>query len=263
MTDYHLLFLLLIAHTLADFYWQPDRWVKAKNALKIHSPQLYWHALLHGLLAFAAVSSWLLLTGSHQSSNLFLWQLLLGVPITIAVSHLLIDLIKTYQTNSIRAFVLDQLAHLGIILLLWCAITAQWPLFSLLIKPEPYIVLIATLIILKPGSILIAMILSKAEVTVHDIEQTNVTANENEQSKLQVSGKWIGMTERILMLGFILIDQFAAVGFIIAAKSILRFGDLRKQQDRALTEYVLLGSLLSVALTFLVAIAAKAVLAAL
>lgn len=87
MTDYHLLFLLLIVHTLADFYWQPAHWVKAKNELKIHSPQLYWHALLHGFLAFGAVLIWLLLANNHHSSNLFLWQLLLGVPITITVSQ--------------------------------------------------------------------------------------------------------------------------------------------------------------------------------
>jgi hypothetical protein len=39
----------------------------------------------------------------------------------------------------------------------------------------------------------------------------------------------------------ILFDQFAAIGFIIAAKSVLRFRDT----DTAKTEYLLIGSLLS------------------
>jgi hypothetical protein len=35
------------------------------------------------------------------------------------------------------------------------------------------------------------------------------------------------------------------VGFILAAKSIFRFGDLTNSRDRNLTEYVLIGTLLS------------------
>lgn len=36
-----------------------------------------------------------------------------------------------------------------------------------------------------------------------------------------------------------------AVGFLLAAKSVFRFGDLRDDQDRKRTEYVLIGTLLS------------------
>ena len=41
------------------------------------------------------------------------------------------------------------------------------------------------------------------------------------------------------------------VGFLIAAKSVFRFGDLSKAKDRKLTEYILIGTLLSFGLAIL------------
>lgn len=45
--------------------------------------------------------------------------------------------------------------------------------------------------------------------------------------------------ERFIVLALILVGQFSAVGLIIAAKSILRFRDNKKN------EYVLVGTMLS------------------
>jgi hypothetical protein len=53
------------------------------------------------------------------------------------------------------------------------------------------------------------------------------------------------MLERLLIYCFILTGHFEAIGFLLAAKSIFRFGDLKEAQDRKLTEYVLIGTLLS------------------
>ena len=55
------------------------------------------------------------------------------------------------------------------------------------------------------------------------------------------AGKIIGTLERILSVLLIIFNQFSAVGFIIAAKSLIRF----KDTQRADTEYFLIGSLLS------------------
>ena len=55
------------------------------------------------------------------------------------------------------------------------------------------------------------------------------------------AGALIGNLERMLAMVFVLIGQYEAVGFIIAAKSLLRF----KETDTAKTEYVLAGTLLS------------------
>jgi hypothetical protein len=44
--------------------------------------------------------------------------------------------------------------------------------------------------------------------------------------------------------------------FLLAAKSIFRFGDLKKVKDRKLTEYVLIGTLLSFGIAILVGLIA-------
>jgi hypothetical protein len=51
---------------------------------------------------------------------------------------------------------------------------------------------------------------------------------------------------------FILIGHFEAIGFLLAAKSIFRFGDLKEAKDRKLTEYVLIGTLLSFGVALLI-----------
>jgi len=58
---------------------------------------------------------------------------------------------------------------------------------------------------------------------------------------LRNAGRLIGITERFLVLTFMLLNQFAAIGFLIAAKSILRF----QGKESIKTEYVLIGTMLS------------------
>jgi hypothetical protein len=74
---------------------------------------------------------------------------------------------------------------------------------------------------------------------------------------LLAGGHYIGMLERALLLTFVLLDQFGAIGFLLAAKSIFRFGDLSRAQDVKLTEYVLLGTLLSVSISLGIGLAAR------
>ncbi|GAB7224343.1 hypothetical protein VoSk93_35620 [Vibrio owensii] len=62
----------------------------------------------------------------------------------------------------------------------------------------------------------------------------------------------LGYLERVLILTFTLVGRYAAVGFVLAAKSIFRFGELNKSDDRSMTEYMLTGSLVSVVITTLV-----------
>jgi hypothetical protein len=69
---------------------------------------------------------------------------------------------------------------------------------------------------------------------------------------LEKAGRYIGIFERILVLTFIMTNNFSAIGFLIAAKSILRFSDKSKSGARKQTEYVLIGTLMSFALTILI-----------
>ena len=66
-----------------------------------------------------------------------------------------------------------------------------------------------------------------------------------ENDSLKNAGKYIGILERLFVFGFILLNQWQAIGLLITAKSVFRFSDLTKAKDRRLTEYILIGTLLS------------------
>jgi hypothetical protein len=55
-------------------------------------------------------------------------------------------------------------------------------------------------------------------------------------------GRMIGILERILIIGLALGGQFGAIGFVLTAKSIARFEELK---DRTFAEYYLVGTLMS------------------
>ncbi|HEX3427721.1 MAG TPA: DUF3307 domain-containing protein [Candidatus Limnocylindrales bacterium] len=73
-------------------------------------------------------------------------------------------------------------------------------------------------------------------------------------------GATIGVLERILIVVFVLTGSEAAVGFVVAAKTLARF---RLLDDRDFAEYYLLGTLASVAVAIVSGLAARAALATL
>ncbi|HLR77030.1 MAG TPA: hypothetical protein VK106_05175, partial [Balneolaceae bacterium] len=78
---------------------------------------------------------------------------------------------------------------------------------------------------------------------------------------LNNAGTWIGYLERLIILTFILFGHYGAIGFLIAAKSIFRFnGRVHTERDRKMTEYVLIGTLLSFTLAIFTGIVARALL---
>ncbi len=83
------------------------------------------------------------------------------------------------------------------------------------------------------------------------IDEVAKSDEPGEGGSLKNAGTYIGMLERLFVFGFILMQQWAAIGLLIAAKSVFRFGDLNKGKNRKLTEYVLIGTLLSFGLAIL------------
>ena len=68
---------------------------------------------------------------------------------------------------------------------------------------------------------------------------------DGEDESLHRAGQYIGVLERLFVCEFVALGNLQAIGFLIAGKSVFRFGDLRKARDRKLTEYILIGTLLS------------------
>ena len=270
-----LLIGLLVAHVLGDFYFQPAGWVKSRNTKHLLSPALYLHALLHGVLAFFALLILSLFatlatkeTGaaaglSASSATAIELIPLFLVAIGVVVTHFIIDAVKSYASPTTFAFVIDQAAHITAAVILWALLTQQFA--SLLqhiyaINYHHLVLLLAYLIILSPTSIFIKQLLSP---WTRELEELTNPKRSSElvqlpvQRTLAMAGQRIGYLERLLILTFVLLNQFAAIGFLIAAKSIFRFGDLTKSEDKKLTEYVLLGTLTSVVITIATGLVAK------
>lgn len=213
-----LLLSLLTAHIVGDFYLQSDKYCKRKELLKIKSLFLYIHSVIVGLLSWAFV----------PFADFWIFALI------IVCTHLLIDTMKTYMRRGLWSFLTDQFAHI----LILCFISCQYiPTFRLPIQSMDFLntlsiplLAFAILCCLKPTNILIKLILDKYKIG--DAESCQSIKN---------AGALIGNLERILTMVFALIGQYEAVGFIVAAKSLLRF----KETDTAKTEYVLAGTLLS------------------
>ncbi len=59
------------------------------------------------------------------------------------------------------------------------------------------------------------------------------------------AGRWIGGMERLLIYILVLMGEPGAAGFVVAAKSLLRFPEITSSAGRLSPEYVLVGSLAS------------------
>lgn len=223
---------LTLAHLLTDFFLQPTRWVVDKEARKERSPYLYAHVALTGAVAG-------LFTGS------------IGAAFFIAITHLGIDLWKLYQPpRTFRYFLLDQLCHGIILIITWLFLIDGFDYLRQVVLSfgrdlRTWAMVTGYLFCTYPLGFAVGMATSRW--------RDQVTSP---QGSLNEAGKWIGILERMLILTFLLNDQFEAIGLLIAAKALLRF----KDDDLKLTEYVLIGTLLSFALTIAVGLALKRVL---
>ncbi|WP_300603443.1 DUF3307 domain-containing protein [Niabella sp.] len=230
-----LLLQLLLAHLLGDFVLQPSRWVEEKERKTYKSAKLYLHVLIH----FALI---LLITMDLRY---------LPLAALIAGSHLLIDLAKLQlQTAKNRKtfFILDQVLHLAVIV--WAAWWME-PFTIHLTTSQANALLITTtglVLLTTPVSVIIKLILSKWAPA------TEIRTDIIETKSLQHAGMMIGYIERILVLIFILNLQWVAIGFLVTAKSVFRFSDLKVGQDRKLTEYILIGTLLSFGIAIVIGV---------
>ncbi len=219
MDSVQLLILQFIAHLLSDFTFQSDKKAKEKNASGFESKFLKWHILIvFGL-------SWLF---SFQLNFIY------GA-VAIALTHWLVDGVKKHIEKtrlSNYAFFIDQIIHLFFIVIIVGVFNNYWEinsLFKMPIATKNLLIITGFLICTKPANILIKETFKAFAISI------------SENDDLPNAGKLIGIIERFLVLTFILLNQFEAVGFLIAAKSILRY----RNNDTLKTEYVLIGTMLS------------------
>ncbi len=243
-----ILALLILAHVVGDFYLQTGRSIKSKSSkeAKVSILANLRHAASHTFLALIVLS----FTSSFEFA-------LIWASFVIGGTHFVIDLIKSRLSKckgSLLCFSVDQLLHLIVILSVWAYLFGYFAFINLdtlqeTLTLEFVAVALAYLLILRPTSILIQFVLRPWRLS-NNVDNNNQDADE----PLDKAGSLIGILERFIILTLILMNQFTAIGLVIAAKSILRFKEESKH------EYVLLGTVTSLAIVLLIGLITQSLL---
>lgn len=231
---------LTAAHVLADFLTQSDDDVLSKHRLAV----LLKHGLKVGLFSY-------LLLGMPAA-----WDLVLG----LVVTHLIIDYLKVRSRKGsyLSRFFFDQGAHLLILLVFsWAAAGFRYqtlPSFWALIFGHEYY----RALTLLTGGVLAVYV---GSFVVEHLFQSLEAGGSGEEGRAQAlkearkewdslgfkeGGKVIGYLERSLIFVFVMAGLPEGIGFLIAAKSIFRFGELTNPERREQAEIVIIGTLMSI-----------------
>ena len=220
---------LLLAHVLADFLFQTNWMVANKKAI------LPLAAHIAVVLATAVLA-----TGTLDPA-LF----------ALALAHLGIDLVKTHSgAKGLLPFLLDQAAHLATLAAVAVFVPDLWasgPWAGLTWLPAGMALIAGFVLATRAGGFAMALLM--------------VPWGDVGLGGLPNGGRIIGLLERGLIFVLVLAGQASGIGFLIAAKSVLRFGAVR--EEGRLSEYVIIGTLASFGWAILAATATMALMAAL
>lgn len=212
---------VVFAHLFGDFVLQTNKMVKDIHEKGIKSISLFEHTAIHFFLL-------LVVTGFESKYVLGVWVL--------ALSHLVIDIYtKIYLTkkvNSIKLLLIDQSLHalsIAGFVYYYYPYTIEWSV----VTGKNAVALYSALVLLVYVS---PIVIKKI------IEQFKFIVPNN---GLDNAGKYIGILERLFIFLFVVLQRWEGIGFLLAAKSIFRFGDLKASKEVKLTEYILIGTLIS------------------
>jgi len=229
MNTTQVLFYMVIAHILADFPLQSDTMVRNKGYLTV---PMAWHIAIVTCL-----------------TALFTWNPMLGL--AVGIVHYVIDVLKVCLQSSKRRFepiylfIGDQLLHLISLWFLVQFITLnELPEFKLMHFTDSTLLqgqklTIAALFSMYPSSYIVKLSIQHL-LPIQSSDKDDITT-----MKIQQAGKLIGQLERLLILCFVFVHEYAAIGMIMAGKSIIRIGDKNSKEQ---SEYLIIGTILSVLL---------------
>jgi hypothetical protein len=231
-----ILVCLAAAHFLGDFLFQSDGDASGKASL----PILLKHGTIVAALGYVLCGIW------------DLWS----IPLAIFLTHSAVDYIRvTIKRENAYLFITDQAVHLAVIIavifivskktipisnpsIFWVELLGKWFL--------EFLILVSGLAVcIKAGGILIGLAVTPF---TDELQRDRERTRENEAGLsrgFETGGKIIGYLERSLIFLFILTGQPGSIGFLIAAKSILRFGEIKDRQNRLEAEYIIIGTLMS------------------
>ncbi|UCF94587.1 MAG: DUF3307 domain-containing protein [Desulfobacterales bacterium] len=240
---------LIAGHIFGDFLFQSQKVAFRKHKIIV----LFQHTAIIVVTSYVLCGAW------------SRWE----IPVILLVSHALFDFIKaTWAQRSLRGFMVDQTAHLTVIgIIVFGAIKPgdAVSLFWVNFWGEDYlrllILLAGAVATIKAGRLIIGMAVEPFLEQIRAYEQQSHPRSAGDalpvSSGFETGGRVIGQLERALIFLFVLANQPAGIGFLIAAKSVFRFGEIKNQRHRMEAEYILIGTLMSFGYGILIAYATK------
>ena len=235
---YLMIIPLFTAHALTDFVLQSEEDVSRKYLPLV----LFKHTFL------AAITSYIFLGLWH------LW----AIPVAIFISHLVIDYIKLkLSRDNLKIFLIDQLAHIAVIVAVsvlfsstyQSSITSYWETLFGRSYYSLLVLVCGAIITVYAGGVVVGIIVEPFLAQIHEIRRespsNSMLVNERLARGFENGGIVIGQLERGLIFLLVLVNQPSAIGFLIAAKSVFRFGEIREKSNRMEAEYILIGTLVS------------------
>lgn len=221
----NLLLALLLGHALGDFYFQ------TKNMVKSKSKYLLKHVFIYTVVQ---VTFYLCFTQSIE---------VLYFGLIVLLSHLLIDGIRFFVVKRMRnkgnllrllLFAMDQILHISV-LVAFLAFTQEvfWEQPTLN-KTLLLVVILAYLIM--PSAILVDHVIG----LIHEQGKTSPFRLDE--------GTLIGILERLLVFVLGISGNIGGIGFLIAAKTMVRYGQFDDSEQNSFRRKYLIGTLTSVLL---------------
>lgn len=237
-----MIYILLIAHFLADFTFQPAKLAKGKIK---DFRFLLTHSLIYAGVFLAAVFPFVKLKRAVLPY------------LIIVISHFLIDWIRitldrkyANRTYAFTSFMIDQILHTLIIAVIYFIfdISTQTNQLYEYVKNRAgfgqlIIYFLIFIIIWDPAAAFIKKLFLY-------IGKNGSSGDDGEPQ----AGRMIGKLERVIISVLVLYNQMGAIGFVLTAKSIARYKQL---EDKNFAEKYLVGTLASAAIALITTILLK------
>ncbi len=247
---YTICVLLLLGHVIGDFYLQSNAMVDNKKKIFVSGitkevrRKAVYYLLMHGLV-------YMLCIGAVLGAAIPFSYDLLRTWLAAGLSHLIIDTFKPCINNKYKPFIVDQVLHfaaMAFTVLAWGQLLPirEFALYEASFLPQkPLLAFITGLCcLIKPVGLLIG------EGELWDLKKAKPQTEEAQTG----AGTMIGYLERLIVFFLIICGQIGAVGFVIAAKAVIRFPEISSDNTSgakaALAEYYLIGTLLSMSFAF-------------
>jgi hypothetical protein len=240
--------IFLLAHILGDFYFQSNKLAENK---KSEISAVFKHAAIYAAVTIAVMLPIMLMLREK------IWSVVLAT-LVVAASHALIDCSKYFMVKRCNpkkeqrkyVYISDQSFHLVIIAVVSYFVAVRVEMFPIplwisevfdnigVLPKQLFLWIFAVLFIHKPINITVKQILDSYKPMEQPTKSDNAVNSNN-------AGAFIGTLERLLILLFLSLNQYAAIALVLTAKSIARYDKIA--HDPAFAEYYLLGTLLSTA----------------